>query len=108
MVDSFRISEEISLRIHLGNNWSISHDFSLDTILLLGQTEVNYFVDLVFESAVVFNEMSFRAGLILGLLSGIAALLDKTFAFSPRKDLVNRSTFASFRCFGAIEEFLSR
>lgn len=93
LVDSFAVSEQVGVRGHLSKHGSVRQDFSLDAVNLLGDAEVNDFVDVVGLAALVLLEVLLGA---LSLLTNarVAGLGDEASALAPRQHLVHSAAEA--------------
>jgi hypothetical protein len=93
LVDAFAVSEQVGVRGHLSKHGSVRQDLSLDAVNLLGDAEVNDFVDVVGLAALVLLEVLLGA---LSLLTNarVAGLGDEASALAPRQHLVHSAAEA--------------
>jgi hypothetical protein len=91
--------------LHLSNNWSVLEKLTLDIFILNSNTVVIDLVDSVFKSAFVCFEMiNFTLGLLSNVIMAICG--DKTFLFTPLKNLVDISTFTALLVLITIDDLL--
>jgi len=94
MIRSLLIGQEVSIWLHLSDDWTILEELTLDVLLLDSNTVIVDLVDSVIKSALVSLEV---IDVTLLLVSRVFMALggDITLLLSPLKDLVDVSAFTA-------------
>lgn len=107
MIRSLFVCQEICVRKHLGDNWTILEDFTFNVFFLNSDAKVGQLVDLVINSAFISLKMFYITFASLALV--IHALFRyETFLTSPVENLVRVATFASVLAWITSDQFLGR
>ena len=92
---------------HLSNDGAVLQDLTLDSSLILGETEVNDLIELIVNSAFVAAQMIINIAFLLLTDIRIAILWDETLSLTPAENSIDITAFTSVATLVAIDDLLS-
>jgi hypothetical protein len=94
MVHTRVVCQEVSVHNHLGDNWPVLDNFTLNANIVGSEAVVDNFVELIVQAAFICVEMFLRNALSLLPSVWIASLRDEALAFTPAESACDVATLA--------------